>query len=75
MGWLPDKTLNPSTVYSNYLMAPGQGQGGADTIAEPSIEVAAYLKMSGINKVIVGHQPRGDAPLILDLNTGIQVIK
>ena len=40
---------------------------------EPSIEVAEYLKAAFINKVIVGHQPRGDAPLVIDLGTGIQV--
>ena len=41
--------------------------------SEPSKEVAEYLKAARINKVIVGHQPRGDAPLIIDLGTGIQV--
>ena len=40
---------------------------------EPSLEVAAYLKEACINKVIVGHQPRGDAPLVIDLGTGVQV--
>ena len=41
---------------------------------EPSVEVAEYLKAAGVNKVIVGHQPRGDAPLVIDLGTGVQVI-
>ena len=26
-----------------------------------------------MNKIIVGHQPRGDAPLVIDLGTGVQV--
>ena len=41
---------------------------------EPSLEVAEYLKEACINKVIVGHQPRGDAPLVIDLGTGVQVM-
>lgn len=40
---------------------------------EPSLEVAEYLKEACVNKIIVGHQPRGDAPLVIDLGTGIQV--
>ena len=45
------------------------------SLLEPSREVAEYLKAANINKVIVGHQPRGDCPLIIDLGTGIQVRK
>jgi hypothetical protein len=40
---------------------------------EPSLEVAKFLRDANINKVIVGHQPRGDAPLVIDLGTGVQV--
>ena len=43
------------------------------TMKEPSLEVAEYLKEARVNKIIVGHQPRGDAPLVIDLGTGIQV--
>ena len=43
------------------------------TFKEPSLEVAEYLKEARVNKIIVGHQPRGDAPLVIDLGTGIQV--
>jgi hypothetical protein len=35
--------------------------------------VAKFLRDGSINKVIVGHQPRGDAPLVIDLGTGVQV--
>ena len=31
------------------------------------------MKEACVNKIIVGHQPRGDAPLVIDLGTGIQV--
>jgi hypothetical protein len=37
------------------------------------LEVAKFLRDANINKVIVGHQPRGDAPLVIDLGTGVQV--
>ena len=45
----------------------------SDHCIEPSLEVAEYLKEARVNKIIVGHQPRGDAPLVIDLGTGIQV--
>jgi hypothetical protein len=37
MGWLPDKTLNPSTIYSNHLM------NNTDNPIEPSVEVCIYI--------------------------------
>jgi hypothetical protein len=71
MGWMPDKSVNPSVVYANHLPKDkNSGDGGK----EPSVEVARYLRGGHVNKVIVGHQPRGDAPLILDFDTGIQVV-
>ena len=73
MGWMPDKSVNPSVVYANHL-PKGTDKGGGEGGKEPAVEVARYLRGGHVNKVIVGHQPRGDAPLILDFDTGIQVI-
>ena len=82
MGWMPDKSVNPSVIYAEGLTKATSGYNpnandatGVPNKAapEPSLEVARYLKEALVNKVIVGHQPRGDAPLILDLGTGVQV--
>jgi hypothetical protein len=37
------------------------------------VQLNYYLLTSGIRNVIVGHQPRGDAPLILDSDDGLKV--
>lgn len=66
MGWLADKSRNPSVIYSSYLK-----NGKPDPI---EVDTANWLKENKINKVIVGHQPHGDAPFIMDLND-IQVEK
>ena len=83
MGWMPDKSVNPSVIYAEGLTKATSGYNPNATdssgalhkaLPEPSLEVARYLKEAQVNKVIVGHQPRGDAPLILDLGTGVQVL-
>ena len=83
MGWMPDKSVNPSVIYAEGLTKATSGYNPNATdssgaphkaLPEPSLEVARYLKEALVNKVIVGHQPRGDAPLILDLGTGVQVL-
>ena len=85
MGWMPDKSVNPSVIYAEGLTKATSGYNAnaanhdssmgqaTKPLPEPSLEVARYLKEGQVNKVIVGHQPRGDAPLILDLGTGVQV--
>jgi len=40
---------------------------------DPEEEVAAFVKRSGVKRIVVGHQPRGDAALILE-KFGMQVI-
>lgn len=37
------------------------------------VQMNYYLLTSGIRNVVVGHQPRGDAPLILDSEDGLKV--
>ena len=66
MGWLPDKTQNPSVIYATY------GTDSKDA-NHPSIKVAEWLKESNVRTVFVGHQPRGDCPYILD-NNKVQII-
>jgi len=40
---------------------------------EPDQKVAQFLRRAGVRRVFVGHQPRGDAPLVLQHN-GVQVL-
>jgi hypothetical protein len=61
---LPDKSSNPSVMYNSYL-----NNGKPVRIEE---EVANWLKKDGITKLVVGHQPNGDAPFIMD-HLGVQV--
>lgn len=64
MGWLPDRSRNPTTVYANWL------SGGAPQ--RPHAEVAAYLSRE-FRYVLSGHQPHGDCPLVLR-GDGVSVI-
>jgi hypothetical protein len=65
MAMLPDKSTNPSVIYASYL-----NNGKPVRINE---QVAEWLNSAGLSKVIVGHQPNGDAPAIID-HLGVQTI-
>ena len=56
-GWMPDKSINLGVIYNNYLV-----NGQPIKIDE---QVQRWLRKSGVTKVIVGHQPNGDAPLVI----------
>ena len=64
MGVLPDKSANPGVIYASYLV-----NGKANHLEE---NVANWLKNAQVNKIVVGHQPNADAPLILD-DYGVKV--
>lgn len=65
MGANPDKSDTATIIYCSYL------ENGAP--AAHSKAVADWLLQSGVRRVVVGHQPQGDAPLIQDLH-GVQTI-
>ena len=65
MGTLPDKSDTFSVVYNSFL------DGGKP--APHSREVAEWLLGSGLRRVVVGHQPQGDAPLIQE-RFGVQTV-
>ena len=52
--------VNPTVIYSSYL------QNG--NVKYPELSVAQKLAKIDITKVVIGHQPHGDAPMILDTN-------
>jgi len=60
----PDKKTNPSIIYSSFINA------GMPADIEES--VAIKLQNAGINRIVVGHQPHGDAPTLIQQH-GLQV--
>ena len=59
MGWLPNRDRNRTIVYRDW-------RGDKDLLASlPSPSVIQTLMNNGINKIITGHKPDGDAPLVL----------
>jgi len=65
MGWMSDKSKNPTVIYASYL--------DFGKPCDVAIEVVDYFKKWNVSKIIVGHQPNGDAPFIMDKNN-FQVI-
>lgn len=65
MGWTADRAKNPTVISSSYLE-----QGKANPIGSAAAE---WLKSVGITRVVVGHQPHGDAPQVMDSH-GVQTI-
>lgn len=58
MGTMADGSRNPSVIYATYL------RNGVST--PPADRVAAWLTSGGINRLVVGHQPNGDSPWIIN---------
>ena len=65
MGRLADGTLNPSVIYNSYLQQV-HGKVPVTKQAPLTGKPADWLKQSGVNKVVVGHQPVGDVPLVMN---------
>jgi hypothetical protein len=59
-----DQTPNPSAIYASYM-----NQGMPKDITK---DFADKLLGAGVKRIVVGHQPHGDAPTILD-QYGVQI--
>ena len=66
MGPNPDGSTNTTVIYCNYLV------NGKPSPMETS--VVKWLQEGGVNRVVVGHQPHGDAPLVIQCAHGVQVV-
>lgn len=66
MGPNPDGSTNTTVIYSNFLV------NGKPTPMDTS--VTKWLQDGGVNRVVVGHQPHGDAPLVIQCANGVQVV-
>jgi len=62
----PNSTPNPTVVYRDWI-----GRDGAPS--PPGAFLINKLKAAGIRRVVSGHKPHGDAPLILEI-AGITII-
>lgn len=62
MGWKTSerKLDNPSVIYANFYDANTQGN-----VVAPSADVLAYCRDNNIRRIVVGHQPIGDAPHLI----------
>jgi len=71
MGRLADGVRNPSVIYANYVDG---SISNVSSVSDPDEIVSSWLKNSGIKRIITGHQPVGDAPIVAEAFNGIQVI-
>lgn len=58
MGTLPDKSMNPSIIYASYL------ENGRPVTVSP--RTYTWLATAHLHKVVVGHQPNADVPLVVN---------
>ena len=68
MGSLPGRVKNRTVVYSSFI-----DQETSRPIS-PDREFASFLVGQGINKIVVGHKPQGDAPLLMQCPHQLKVI-
>lgn len=61
MGSLPGEIENPTLCYDSFLVE------GAPS--EPDSNVIKFMKQSGILRILAGHQPHGDAPLVISTDS------
>lgn len=71
------RQVAPAVAPGNVAGAAAGGGAAAQApvygdMEEPAEDVAAFMLRAGVRRIIVGHQPRGDAALILEKN-GVQV--
>ena len=64
MGWLPSNERNKTVVYRDWL-----NKNNTDVVM-PSARLADALLSSGITRVVCGHRPHGDAPLVCKSECG-----
>lgn len=68
MGSLPGRVKNRTVVYSSFV----DQETGKPII--PDREFSSLLVDQGVNKIVVGHKPQGDAPLLMQCPYELKVI-
>ena len=68
MGSLPGGVKNRTVVYSSYV------DHETSKPIPPDPEFSSFLVDEGINKIVVGHKPQGDAPLLMQCSYGLKVM-
>ena len=68
MGWLPDKELNRSVVYANYLINGRPAELHSD-FCDTLRGLTRSHTVDGARLMLTGHQPHGDCPLLFQYNS------
>jgi hypothetical protein len=67
-----ENRINAGVIYTSYIYAPNSSKDPA----RPNMidaNTRQFLEVSGISRVVVGHQPIGDMPLVIN-NGRVQVV-
>ena len=68
MGSLPGRVMNRTVVYSSFIDQETSRPMPLDR------KFSSLLVDQGINRVVVGHKPQGDTPLLMQCPYGLKVI-
>jgi len=71
MGWLPNKDVNQSVVYSTWITdgMPQMVCGNTELDRLHAKFLAEFFSVSGLDLIVSGHQPIGDSPLTIQVNS------
>ena len=69
LGWLPNKDINPTAIYSSW-MTNGMPQILSRDSEEDDLRaklLSEFFIESGLDLIVTGHQPIGDSPLTIQV--------
>ena len=64
MGWLPNGKRNRTIVYNQWIIEKDGSSRAANEINYPSKDIVDNLKKHKVSRILCGHKPQGDAPLV-----------
>jgi len=71
MGWLPNKNVNQSVVYSTWITdgMPQMVCGKTELDCLHAELLGDFFNASGLDLIVTGHQPIGDSPLTIQVES------
>ena len=71
MGWLPNKEINQSVIYSTWIRdgMPQMVCGKTELDALHAKLIAEFFAINGLDLIVSGHQPIGDSPLTIQVES------
>lgn len=72
MGWLPDKSRNPTVVYNGWMVdgKPKYYNSEDKYLRAYRGIVEDFFQMAGLDVIVSGHQPVGDMPFPIQISNG-----